>query len=787
MISKDFIQQLLFNSLNDLGYNHVATELLSTIKQEHELEQQQHPASTSSSSLYPRTPSIKQQSRLIDWFFAQLNISNYQQLDEYLESILINTTTNANTAKSNEFIQILNYEGDQYNSLVLIILYFIRRFFYMEGLNPLVDGEIGMQYLSNKLLPLLDQFNPGSIVDEFEDLIDRHILLELNRESESKLLLSLLNSSCHIPPASLPTYLFGYKVNDIKSFHNILFKPLFKHSQSTFHQTFDIPNNCLENIIEQAIKYQQLQNPYYLPPRSKTDKKKQATIPLIPLEFHKTPLDFNNGKLIQTLTYHTDEVWFIKFSPSGRFMVSGSLDGKLILYDVVNNFKLIKIMEPSVAADNSAFVPFSVKPQAAGKTRAVIYCCWDPKEQYLVSCCLDTIVRIWSIGDIHNKRITRSETTISTTTRMPGSMAEATGSTGFVPGGEGPTAASNIPTDYKLITCFTLGQDIKTWTCEFLPENKKTITNSSSPQFIIGSPDKVLKAFDCDGVELFDFYGNIEGGEEDEEEDEDEEMKNEDIQNKIKRTKNNLDAFGSSQTGASTSSSSNTAAAGRNTPKPKENGQEGEDVTMKDAEEANRLSSSLRKHLESNFNRINDLAITPNGKILITANNEPQLHFYKIPDVLNEEATTRRIASINLRGRLTSCSVSKNGKYLLLSSAPEELQVWDISKLPQDPPILYHKYIGHSQSTFIIRSSFGYYNEDTGEEELVLSGSDDGYIYFWKLHTGELITRVKGHTGLCNSVDWNTGGSVWGKGKDLGKFWGSVGDDKLVKVWGPQN
>ncbi|EGW29866.1 uncharacterized protein SPAPADRAFT_73326 [Spathaspora passalidarum NRRL Y-27907] len=700
---------------------------------------------------------------------------------DFIQQLLIKSLNDL--AKSNEFIQILSYDGDNYNALVLIILYFVRRFFYMEGLNPLVDGEIGMQYLSNKLLPLLDQFNTDSIVDEFQDIIDRNILIQLNREQESKLLLSLLNSSSHIPPHSLPTYLFGCKVNDIKLFHSILFKPLFKTSQSSFHQMFDIPANCLENIIEQAIKYQQLQNPFYLPPRSKSDKRKHGQTPLIPLDFSKVPLHFNNAKLIQTLTYHTDEVWFIKFSPSGRFMVTGSLDGKLILYDVSNNFKLIKIMEPSVAADNSAFVPFSVKPQAAGKTRAVIYCCWDPKEQYLVSCCLDTIVRIWSIGDIHNKRITRSETTISTTSSNTGSMAAATGSTGFSsPGvvmGAG-TTGSHIPTDFKLVTCFTLGQDIKTWTCEFLPENKRTMSNSSSPQFIIGSPDKVLKAFDCDGVELFDFYGNIEGGDEDDE-DEDEEMENDDIEGDHKRKKKTI-----LRSTPEVGTSSRNTPPRRNTPKPKENGQEGEDVTMKEADEANShgLSNSLRKHLESNFNRINDLAITPDGKILITANNEPQLHFYKIPDVLNEEATTRRIASINLRGRLTSCSVSKNGKYLLLSSAPEELQVWDISRLPQDPPILYHKYIGHSQSTFIIRSSFGYYNEETGEEELVLSGSDDGYIYFWKLHTGELITRVKGHTGLCNSVDWNTGGTSWGKGKDLGKYWGSVGDDKLVKVWG---
>ena len=74
-------------------------------------------------------------------------------------------------------------------------------------------------------------------------------------------------------------------------------------------------------------------------------------------------------------------------------------------------------------------------------------------------------------------------------------------------------------------------------------------------------------------------------------------------------------------------------------------------------------------------------------------------------------------------------------------------------------------------------------NEDNDQEELVLTGSDHGYIYFWKFTTGQLITRIKGHVGLCNGVDWNRNGMVI-KGKDYGKIWASVGDDKLVKIWG---
>lgn len=37
---------------------------------------------------------------------------------------------------------------------------------------------------------------------------------------------------------------------------------------------------------------------------------------------------------IQTLTEHSDEVWFCKFSPDGTKLATGSKDGYLHVYDV---------------------------------------------------------------------------------------------------------------------------------------------------------------------------------------------------------------------------------------------------------------------------------------------------------------------------------------------------------------------------------------------------------------------------------------------------------------------
>lgn len=709
MISKEYKLQLIAESLNELGYSDIANQLI---------------ASANSGSVQPE---------LVQWFYECLHNKQYNELDDYLTDLI------KGKEDANEFIHLLNFSpiGDS-TSLLNLILYFIRRINYLEIISTSQNSSVDekLNYISEKMMPVLDQINNTT---QFDTIFSSRILHKLSREQESTL---LLNDS--IP---FEKYLLDDEFDDLLAFVDSLFKNIFRNEPYN-----DIPD--LTTILQQASKYEQLQSPYYLPPRTKQEKKKLSSSNLVPPPSKKYQKNFEPGKLLHTLTYHNDEVWFIKFSPSGKYMVTGSSDGRLVLYDVINNFQLIKILEPTLAADNAAFVAFSAKPpSSASKNKAVIYCCWDPKENYIVSCCLDTVIRVWSVGEIHKRRITRSGSSIS---------ESALG-------------------EFKLLSCFTLAPDIKTWTCEFLPENKKITSDtiiSETPQFIVGSPDKVLKIFDCNGSELFDFYGNIE---EDDDDDDDGDDNNDD------------------DDGDDTEHGAHGNKTGVHVEDRKR-----DDVSMKDADETPSAADKLKansstnntqhnNNLESNFNRINDLAIANNGKLLITLNDH-QVHFYTIPEVLNDEATTRRISNIQFRGRLTSCSTSSSGKYLLINSAPEELQVWDISPLKTlNKPILYKKFYGHSQSSFIVRSTFGYLNENVGdnidnndeaygEEELVLTGSDEGYIYFWKLHTGQLITRIKGHVGLCNGVDWNKNGSII-KGKDLGKIWGSVGDDKLVKIW----
>lgn len=541
----------------------------------------------------------------------------------------------------------------------------------------------------------------------------------LSRESEGSVLLPLAINPPSAETLSSRVFVASVLLSDeiktpaglescfsfLRSVLSSQFHLLISHYTNTQHDQRHIPDHCLSDLIRDALLYRLSKNIFYLPPR---------TVPLDANSWH--PLLTNSSTdlapktnfpsvLLHTLSDHTDEVWFTRFSPLGRYLATGSLDGKCFIYNVVAGFQLVATLDAAAEDEEAVFAPGCHKSDF-DKKKGIIYLCWEPHERFIVTCCLDTVVRIWRIENL------------LVPTRITRSMDDAR--------------------PVSLLSCFTLGERMRTWPCEFLRYDK-----SLPPHFVVGSPDKVLKVFGIDGREVLDFYTDADEW---------------------------LEILDNEPASSSL----------------------GVPMTLPDPSDA----KTSEKHKADNvpaasagqFNRINDFAITPNGKVLITANNDKQVHFYKIPNMFDPAATTAKIALLTLNGRLTSCSVSASGQYMLLSVAPEELQVWDISPLDNfERPFLKQKFLGQSQAIYMIRSCFGYMKTYDQKEELVLSGSDDGCIYVWKLETGQLITRVKGHHGLCNAVDWNRFFLPSSPAHiDYGAYWSSVGDDKLVKIWGPQ-
>lgn len=440
--------------------------------------------------------------------------------------------------------------------------------------------------------------------------------------------------------------------------------------------TESVPPDFLYRLLQHAYTDLERVHPFSLPLRSLGLQQREIELLQLPQSKPslKPPPHFPSH-LLHTLQHHqTNEVWIAKFSPLGRFLVLGLADGVLVIYDVHHKFEVVARLQSDPGKDHDAMVGFNDTANSK-KAKSIMYCCWDPTEQYLVSSSVDTLVRVWWVGGLNRKHKTRSQD------------------------------------DFKLRCCFMVGLNIKAWTCEFLP-----VPHGEKPAFIIGSMDKKLKAFDIDGKELFDFFG--------------------------------------------------------------------------DTEEAVQLEKDDGP--VNSFQRVTDLSITPNGKILITTNNNKKVHFYSIPSLVNPLAVTKCLASISLGGRLTSCTISTSGNYLLFNVCPDELQVWCIEPLDRgEPPYLVRKLCGYIQDDFTVRSSFGYVARGPGgvaDEQLALTGSKDGYVYIWKLASGDLVTRIRAHEGLVSSVEWNRNHQVGpNDARDFGQLWCSVSDDHTVKIWGPQN
>ena len=101
------------------GCDQLATELISQLRQTNSLDQQPG-------------------DELHNWILEQLRIRNYTELDDYFCSLLNDTNG------LNEFVKIINYRGDNMDSIISILLYLIRRANYLDViklLDSLTDTE----------------------------------------------------------------------------------------------------------------------------------------------------------------------------------------------------------------------------------------------------------------------------------------------------------------------------------------------------------------------------------------------------------------------------------------------------------------------------------------------------------------------------------------------------------------------------------------------------------------------------------------------------------------------
>ncbi|SCU98903.1 LAME_0G01002g1_1 [Lachancea meyersii CBS 8951] len=144
-----------------------------------------------------------------------------------------------------------------------------------------------------------------------------------------------------------------------------------------------VPRGRLLTLLSQAIKYQNSQDVLNFEDEDDTfvqEGSRHYNL-LQDNSCSSQRISFAPEKL---LAQNADEIWYLEFSPDGRYLASASADSstdrKVLIYDVERDFQVYKVL--------------------AGNDQCVLYLSFSPDSKYLVSCPFNEDAKIY---DIHKE------------------------------------------------------------------------------------------------------------------------------------------------------------------------------------------------------------------------------------------------------------------------------------------------------------------------------------------------------------------------------------------------
>lgn len=496
---------------------------------------------------------------------------------------------------------------------------------------------------------------------------------------------------------------------------------------------------------------------------------------------------YRNFKLVDfmTLMQNDDEIWYLQFSPDGKYLASATADSltdkKVLVYDVNNNFEVYKVL--------------------SGNTQSILYLAFSPDSKYLIACPFNENANIYDVHEkgeptlinsensdliaeiispmdsfeiskaakfrkhqrshhtLHNLATPIISTTTATTTTTATSNTNSSESVNSTESSASLDSSSNNGSlSLNSHSRNLIGNDRTTspriWCCDWFH------TTRHNGKFIVGSPDREVVIYDMDTKSVIFSLSEF--------------ITNESL-NKTHNDK--INPFGSGNTTLENSV--------------------GNINGLNDKSMETMINDSCKNNI---FPRIHDLKITYDDKCLILMTHNGIIEVYDISSLpdntslirtnynIMDDFYPRKISRLNIEKNLTSISLPQpnfiNGKIdssiidtVVVNLQLNEIQLWNFKE-----NILLQKFFGQKQEQFIIRSCFGYNNK------IISSGSEDGKVYLWDRSRGNILGVLPGHSKdrainvknnknfgkNCNVVAWNP------KNKNI---FASGGDDGYIKIW----
>ncbi|MBA3017351.1 MAG: caspase family protein [Proteobacteria bacterium] len=167
------------------------------------------------------------------------------------------------------------------------------------------------------------------------------------------------------------------------------------------------------------------------------------------------------------------------------------------------------------------------------------------------------------------------------------------------------------------------------------------------------------------------------------------------------------------------------------------------------------------KTFAGHTDKVRSVAFSPDGKYALSGSADNTL---KLWDVATEEEIRTFTGHTN---EVLSVAFSPNGKYALSGSTDKTLKLWDVATGKE-----IRTFTGHEDSIWSVAFSPNGKYALSGSGNLIIS-SGDFTLRLWKIKSGKEVRAFTGHKSVVRSVAFSPNG----------KYIASGSDDNTIKIW----